>query len=178
MHNLLLKRFISDCLILALTLAAALSCGCAKHTHIVVESRRVDDYFCSFYEDGTADIIAYLGEEEELKLPNAIGGCRVVGFGMKTFEGCESLRSVYIPPTVTSLPAKLFNGCPALERVYIPETVASIGKNVVYECPAFTTVLYGGTREQWDKIDVGSVPWTDNYVLINAEIVCDYSFGN
>ena len=163
---------------LCVLIAVLLSFGCVKHTHIVIESRRVGDYFCSFYEDGTVDITQYLGADEELKLPNEIEGHKVIGFGMKAFDGCEGLRAAYIPPTVTSLPAKLFDSCPALERIYIPASVRRIGKNAVHECPEFTTVLFGGTEQQWESIDVGSVPWTDNYVLINSEIICNYSFGN
>ena len=59
-------------MILALAAAALALCGCAKHTHIVVESRRVEDYFCSFYEDGTVDITGYYGSAEELKLPSYV----------------------------------------------------------------------------------------------------------
>ena len=158
-------------------LAAVLlvSGGCAQHTHIVMESRRIGDYYCSVYEDGTVDITAWRGEDTELKIPAKLGGMDVVGFGMKTFDGFEQLTAVYIPPTVTSLPAKLFNSCPNLEKIYIPVSVKSIGQNVIFNCTAFTTVLYGGTQEQWDDIYVGAVPWTDNYDLINAEIVFEYT---
>lgn len=159
-----------------LLLAGALPCltGCARHKHIVVETRRVEDYYFSIYEDGTADLTRYTGSKEVLKLPRTVGNNTVVGFGTKAFDGCEELKQVLIPPSVKSLPAKLFNNCPALESVYIPASVKSIGKNVISECPAFTTVLYEGSQEQWSAINVGSVPWTDNYSLINAEIVCDY----
>ena len=172
-----MKKILAVMMILALAAAALALCGCAKHTHIVVESRRVEDYFCSFYEDGTVDITGYYGSAEELKLPNAINGSKVIGFGIKAFDGCGTIKAVYIPTTVESLPAKLFNSCPNLEKIYIPQTVVSIGKNAVFNCPAFTTVLFEGTSEQWDAIDVGSVPWTDNYVLINSEIVFGYSLG-
>ena len=150
------------------------SCGCVRHTHIVMESRRIGDYYCSVYEDGTVDITAYTGNASELKIPATLDGLSVVGFGTKTFDGFEQLTAVYIPPTVTALPAKLFNACPNLEKVYIPVSVKSIGQNVIFNCAKFTTVLYGGNAQQWDAIYVGSVPWTDNYDLINAEIVYDY----
>ena len=159
----------------ALTALALLPMGgCARHKHIVVESGRVEDYYCSFYDDETVEITAYVGAASELKLPNKIGDYTVVGFGMKAFDGCAELERVYIPPTVKSLPSKLFNGCPKLEAFYFSGSVETIGKNVVFECPSFTQVLFGGTRRQWDAIDVGSVPWTDNYELLNAELLCDY----
>lgn len=154
---------------------AALSCGCARNKHIVVTSLWTDDFCYSIYEDGTAEITAYRGQEEYLKLPNMVGENTVIGFGPKAFDGTAGLKQVLIPPTVTSLPAKLFNACPDLESVYIPSSVKTIGKNVIFECPAFKKVMFSGTEEEWKKIDLGSVPWTDNYILINSEIVYEYS---
>ena len=166
-----LFRSIASVLLIA---AALLSGGCAKHTHIVIESRRVGDYYCSIYEDDTIEITSYKGDEEVLKIPKSIEGSDIVGFGLKTFDSCAGLRAVYIPATAKSLPAKLFNACPDLTTVYIPRSVSKIGKNLIYDCPAFTTVLYEGTEQEWNKINVGEVPWTDNYVLINAEVIFEY----
>ena len=155
-------------LLAALLIAGVFLGGCVKHTHIVMESRQVGDFNCSFYEDGTVEINAYSGQDEELRIPDKIEGCTLIGFGMKAFDGCGELIRVFIPATVTSLPSKLFNACPSLELVFIPQSVNAIGKNVIFDCPAFTTVLYGGSDKQWEKVNVGSVPWTDNYVLVNA----------
>ena len=166
-------RKIRICVLLLAVLAAAL-CGCVKHKHIVLESRWVGDFCFSIYEDGTAEITSYRGTDEVLKLPNLLGSYPIIGFGTKAFDNCPSLKEVLIPPTVTSLPAKLFNSCENLERIYIPSSVRSVGVNVIFDCPAFTTVLYSGSRAEWDAMDVGSSPWTDNYVLINAEIVYDH----
>ena len=168
------KNIRAFALIIIVLLLAAAASGCVKHKHIVLESRWVGDFFFSIYEDGTAEITAYKGAEEYLKLPNKVGDYTVIGFGTKAFDGCETIKQVLIPPTVRSLPPKLFNACPNLESVYIPASVKSAGRNVISECPAFATVLYEGTSEQWAAIDVGASPWTDNYVLINAEIVYGY----
>ena len=167
-----IKRMIAA-LLLALMTALPL-CGCVQHKHIVVESRWVGDFCFAVYEDGTVDITAYRGEEEYLKLPNRLGDFTVIGFGPKTFDGCKTIKQVLIPPTVTSLPAKLFNSCPNLESAYIPDSVKSIGKNMIFDCPSFTTVMYSGSQEEWNAIDLGATPWTDNYLLVNSEIVYDF----
>ena len=164
-------------ILIACLVAAGAFSGCTRNKHIVVETRRGEDFYFSIYEDGTADLTGYVGDAEVLKLPQSVGKNRVVGFGTKAFDGCENLKQVLIPPTVTSLPAKLFNNCPQLESVYVPASVKTIGKNVISECPSFTTVLFEGTEAQWNSVNVGSVPWTDNYVLINAEIVYDYDLN-
>ena len=164
-------------IILVLALAASAVPGCARHTHIVVESRLVGDFYCSIYEDDSIDVISYRGHAEELQVPERIDGTSVTGFGTKAFASCEELRVIYLPSTASSLPAKLFDSCPSLTTVYIPRSVRSIGRNVIYDCPSFTTILYEGTRQEWERVNVGSVPWTDNYVLINAEIVYEYRPG-
>ncbi|MBR4659647.1 MAG: leucine-rich repeat protein [Clostridia bacterium] len=170
----MIKRF---AFIMAAFVLAVFAAGCARHTHIVIESRRVGDYFCSIYEDGTVDITAYYGDAQELKLPDRIEASTVEGFGMKAFNSCGTVTAVYIPPTVRSLPAKLFDSCPNLRTVYIPRSVTVIGKNVIFNCPAFTTILYEGTEQEWKSINIGEVPWTDNYVLVNAEVIFEHKLG-
>ncbi|MBO4847544.1 MAG: leucine-rich repeat protein [Clostridia bacterium] len=172
MKNVIVKRAAAALLAAVFALICA---GCARHKHIVVQSVWTDDFCFSVYEDGTADVTAYVGSDETLVIPDKVGKNTVIGFGTKAFDGCGTIKTVIIPPTVTSLPAKLFNNCPALGSVYIPNTVTQIGKNVVYDCPEFGKVMYGGTEEEWELIDVGSVPWTDNYSLVNAELICGYS---
>ncbi len=144
--------------------------GCIKAKHLVTGAKWSGDFCYSIYDDNTAVIIAYSGHDEVIKLPSEFQGKRVIGFGMKAFDDCDDIREVYIPDSVTSLPAKLFCGCDRLEKVFIPYSVRSIGRNVIYECPAFTTILYGGTVSGWEAVNIGQSPWTDNYVLINAEI--------
>ena len=149
--------------------------GCTRSKHIVTEAKWAGDCCYAVYDDGTAVLIKYVGEDEILKLPAIYAGRPVMGVSTKTFDGCENLREVYLPESITSLPAKLFNNCPSLTTIYIPGSVTSIGKNVVSECPAFTTVRFGGSEESWANIYVGQVPYTDNYVLINSEMVYNYS---
>lgn len=168
-------RIIKAGVLLLAALLLAVTSGCIKHKHIVLESRWVGDFCFAIYEDGTTEITSYRGTDEELKLPNLLGTYPVIGFGAKAFDKCETLKVVLIPPTVKSLPAKLFNSCPNLESIYIPDSVTTIGQNVVFDCPSFTTVMFAGSASQWDEIDIGSSPWTDNYTLINSEIIFDYA---
>ncbi|MBO4385128.1 MAG: leucine-rich repeat protein [Clostridia bacterium] len=145
--------------------------GCIKSRHIAVGAEWDGDYCYTVYDDGTAVIIAYTGSDEILRLPGEYKGKAVIGFGSKTFENCVGLRMVYLPESVTSLPPRLFVGCGDLAAIYVPAAVRSMGKNVISDCPRFKTVLYAGTAEEWEGIDIGDVPWTDNYTLVNAEVV-------
>lgn len=144
--------------------------GCIKARHIATGTKWDGSYCYTLYDDNTAAIIAYTGTDEILRLPDEYEGRRIVGFGSKTFENCVGLKMVYLPETVTYLPARLFVGCADLTAIYVPVSVKSMGKNVISDCPKFKTVLYAGTTSAWDAINIGAVPWTDNYTIVNAEV--------
>ena len=50
------------------------------------------------------------------------------------FSGCESLQSVTIPNSVTSIGDKAFSGCESLQSVTIPNSVTSIGDEAFWGC--------------------------------------------
>lgn len=157
----------------AALLAAALMlplAGCIKAKHYAMRAEWDGDFCYSVYDDGTVELISYRGTEEVVRVPDNYQGRRLIGFGTKAFDGLETLREVYLPESVSALPAKLFNDCPNFTTVFIPYSVKRIGKNFISECPSFSTVLYGGTTAGWQAVNVGQVPWTDNYTLMNAEI--------
>ena len=154
---------------LTIMLALPLS-GCNKYTHIVITSQRLGDYYCSLYEDETVEIIKYLGEEETVLVPAGLNGRTVVGISTRAFMECATIKEVYLPSTLSSLPAKLFDTCENLESVYVPLSVTAIGKNLVSDCPAFTKILYAGTEAQWGAVSKGNM-LVDNYTIANAEIV-------
>ena len=51
---------------------------------------------------------------------------RVVGIGYRAFCNCESLRSVVIPNTISTIETGAFAGCKTLTSIDIPNTVTSI----------------------------------------------------
>ena len=156
----------------AISLCASLS-GCAQHTHIVVSSQRVGDFYCSMYEDDTLEIIKYMGDDAIVQIPSFMADRSVVGISTRAFEGEENVEEVYLPSSMSTLPAKLFDNCPKLRSVYIPATVTSIGKLFITDCPEFTTIWFGGSEAQWNLISKGTV-LTDNFTLSNAEVIFDY----
>lgn len=86
------------------------------------------------------------------------------------FQGCTGLTSVTIPDGVTSIGAQAFDGCTGLTSVTIPDGVTSIGNAAFQSCTSLTAVNYFGSKEEWDKIDIG----TSNEPLQNAKIVYNY----
>ena len=72
------------------------------------------------------------------------------------FSACKKLESFTIPQGVTALWEKAFNHNDGLRELIIPDSVTFIGKTLIAplsECPN-VTVKYGGTKEQWEKINL------------------------
>ena len=66
--------------------------------------------------------------------------------GISAFQNCSSLKSIYFPARMVSIYELAFDGCTSLETVY-----------------------YGGTREQWNSVDIsaGNSPITSATVYYN-----------
>lgn len=72
------------------------------------------------------------------------------------FSACKKLESFTIPQGVTTLWEKAFNHNDSLRELIIPDSVTYIGNTLIAplsECPN-VTVKYGGTKEQWEKINL------------------------
>lgn len=117
-------------------------------------------------------------------------GSQLTSISNYAFFGCDSLTSITIPASVTtigndafyfcglltsvtfedgsqltSIGANVFYECNSLTSIMIPASVTSIGSYAFLGC-ALATVYYGGTEEQWSKIDS-----RNNDELFSAEVV-------
>jgi len=68
----------------------------------------------------------------------------VTSITLSTFRGCVNLASVNIPNNVTSIPNLTFNGCTRLTSITIPASVTSIGQDVFNGCTNLNSVTFQG----------------------------------
>ena len=61
-------------------------------------------------------------------------------FDDSTFEDCDSLTSITIPNSVTSIGDYAFSGCSSLTSVVIGDSVTRIGKNAFRDCRSLTSI--------------------------------------
>ena len=87
------------------------------------------------------------------------------------FAECLSLERVTIPDSVTKISGGTFSLCYSLESVTIPVGVTEIG-NGAFLCHSLTTVYYGGSSNDWNRIEIGD----SNDDLLSAQRV--YYFGS
>lgn len=168
-----MKRILAMLLAALTAILTAAFVGCAQHTHIVISTDSIGDFYCSFYEDGTLEVIKYIGEESVVRVPSFINDRKVVGISTWAFKDEATVTEVYLPASLKKLPAKLFDSCPNLKSIYIPASVSSIGNDLVTLCPSFTSVFFGGTEQQWNSIAKGTL-LIDNFSLSQAEMHYEY----
>jgi len=95
--------------------------------------------------DGQVTITdCYFEAEGELVIPAEIEGLPVTSIGRSVwggaFSGCESLTSITIPDSVTSIGDEAFRYCTSLTSITIPEGVKSIGPWAFYGCSSLTSI--------------------------------------
>lgn len=75
--------------------------------------------------------------------------------GLSAFQDCTGLTSVTIPDSVTEIDWSVFQSCHNLASVTIPASVTSIGLCAFWFCTNLTDVYYGGSKAQWEAINIG-----------------------
>ena len=64
----------------------------------------------------------------------------LVELGQCAFMNCTSLRSIKIPPNVTSIENHAFEGCTTLSLVELSEALITIGERAFFDCSSLTTI--------------------------------------
>ena len=119
-----------------------------------------DDGFLFGEKGSNYTLIAYVGGEETVTLPESINGNSydiyymrgvvnviipdsVTEIGGSAFYNCKSLTSVVIGDSVTKIGGMAFDGCSSLTEIVIPDSVASIGESAFCWCTSLTSVVIG-----------------------------------
>lgn len=124
------------------------------------------DYTYEITTDGNVRILAYGGSEADVVVPATLGGRDVTEIGNSArpvFDANAAIRSITFPDTLkemSSLP--LFHECENLETITIPASVTGMNFNSVadcfiFNCPNLKTIIFKGTRAQWEAIEKESV---------------------
>ena len=96
--------------LLAVLFAALLmmaACACAEEAEPTVYTS--GDWKYVLLEDGTAEIAGYNGNATELTVPAEIDGYAVTSIGDRAFFWCDSLTSITLPGSITSIGDNAFS---------------------------------------------------------------------
>ena len=127
-----------------------------------------DSYFLfTLLEDDTYAIEAkYHDMPARVVIPSSYNGKKVTVIGVTAFLEIRTIEEVVIPSTVTDINSSAFLRCKGLKTITIPSSVTYIDRSLT-ECPALTSIIFGGTKEEWSAIDRSS-DWdyrTNNYTV-------------
>lgn len=103
----------------------------------------------------------YTGKNPDVIIPD---GITIIGDG--AFSFCDVLKRVTIGKGVTSIGDGAFENCESLTSVTIPVGVKIIKDRAFVGCENLSKIHYSGTKEEWDKIEIGN----ENYSLETCEI--------
>lgn len=78
----------------------------------------------------------------------------MTSIGEQAFHNCTGLTSMSITNGVTQIGGNSFAYCENLVSIGIPKSVTSIGAGAFNQCSSLTSVYYGGTKEEWNAIDI------------------------
>jgi hypothetical protein len=79
----------------------------------------------------------------------------VTAIGKCAFRNCISLDKVELPDQTHSIGSSAFRGCISLKMVIIGENVREIHSAAFMDCNNLTEIVYKGSKEDWDRIDMG-----------------------
>ena len=145
----------------------ALNTECPKVVIEYASPHKVEgDYTYEITTDGNVRILAYGGSEADVVVPATLGGRDVTEIGNSArpvFAANAAIRSITFPDTLKEMSGlPLFYGCENLETITIPASVTGMNFNSVadcfiFNCPNLKTIIFKGTRAQWEAIEKESV---------------------
>ncbi|MDD5864365.1 MAG: leucine-rich repeat protein [Firmicutes bacterium] len=112
-----------------------------------------EDYTHNRNSDGGITIVTYLGNDENICIPDKLDGRQVTVISEApgyyagdpgAFAGCDTLRTVTIPEGVTAIGDNSFSGCVNLQSVYVPASVQTVGSSAFSDCPSLKRVIFAG----------------------------------
>lgn len=106
-------------------------CGYTGNAPRHYELSKIDyDYSYEILNDGTLRLYQYEGTDTNIVVPDTIDGRKVTVLGNSTFQYCtqaSDIESVTLPDSLTTIEKNAFYNCEKLKSVTIPPNVSSIG---------------------------------------------------
>ena len=101
----------------------------------------INDFVFELNSDNTGYIVSkYKGTLEKVIIPESYKNLPILGIASDAFRGCDSLTSIKIPDSVTSIGDEAFSWCTSLMSITIGNSVTSIGDDAFSWCASLTSI--------------------------------------
>lgn len=98
---------------------------------------------------------------------------KVTHLNAEVFRNCIKLAAFAVPEGVKRIYFETFAYCSGLVEVYVPAGVETIDATAFDCCTGLTDVYYGGTRAQWEKMNVRDERLNSGDVTIHCNADAD-----
>ncbi|MBQ3006387.1 MAG: leucine-rich repeat protein [Clostridia bacterium] len=132
-------------------------------------------------KDGKATIIAYLGADENVSVPQSINGKPVVAIGDSAFRNCAGIKSVSIPEGIVSIESNAFSNCVNLEKISLAESVTTIGEKAFFGCNVLNRVELTRSVTSIGDYAFGYLYGTtknENFAILGYEYTVAHDYAN
>lgn len=112
-----------------------------SYSHSVYAETSASDFeYVTNTTQGYVAITGYTGSDEDIVVPETIGGYPVTIIGNGAFAYKSSIKSVTLPNTITSIGDSAFLNCSSLTSINIPNSVTFIDRGTFYGCSSLTNI--------------------------------------
>ncbi len=91
------------------------------------------------YQDGV-EIIAYIGSESSVEVPNELNGFPVLKIGNYAFFENLIVEHIILPNNVLEIGDNAFSGASNLMTIRLPMTITTFGENIFINCTSLTEI--------------------------------------
>ncbi len=112
------------------------------------------DLFIYYTDNDHVILIGYTGNLTSLTLPEIITDIAPYALYRR------NITELYMSSYVKTIGDNAFEECIELESLTVSSTLENIGKRIFSGCISLTTVIYGGTKQQWSTINKND-RWSD-----------------
>ena len=120
--------------------------------------------------DGKTFSVAGIGNctDTEIIIPENFCGYHVTAIGKNAFSGCDQIKSIIFPETITLIDERAFNECRSLESITLPEKLAEIGAQAFSYCRLLKEIIVPQSVTKIGRAAFSDIFYLEKVVLPDA----------
>ena len=134
------------------------------------------EYSYIMYGSGVS-IDSYNGTDENVVVPEKLGGKDVVNIDTEAFYRNDTIKTVKLPSTLTFIRYRAFSECHSLEKIAIPSSVTDIEWGAFSGCTSLSEITIPSSVTYIGKEAFSGTKWlsdkqqANSYVVINGILI-------